>query len=133
MSTCCAGDKLIVLAEDDNTYAPAEQLPEISDELDGNPEWKARIKKERVLFVGWRRDMHDMIAVLDQFVTKGSELYLYNEVCGAHNTCSLLQLCAGPVGRRLPNITKPSLLHFHLTCVSCTGKFSTWCTCFEPK
>ena len=36
--------------------------------------------RERVLFLGWRRDMHDMIEVLDQFVSKGSELFLYNEV-----------------------------------------------------
>ena len=35
---------------------------------------------ERILFCGWRRDMHDMIAVLDAFVYPGSELWLYNEV-----------------------------------------------------
>ena len=34
---------------------------------------------ERILFCGWRRDMHDMIAVLDAFVYPGSELWLYNE------------------------------------------------------
>lgn len=76
-----------MLAEDDDTYAPADQLPDISEDLDANPEWRAKIRKERVLFVGWRRDMHDMISVLDQFVAKGSELYLYNEVtntCAAH-------------------------------------------------
>ena len=30
---------------------------------------------ERILFCGWRRDMHDMIAVLDAFVYPGSELW----------------------------------------------------------
>ena len=40
----------------------------------------ARRAPERILFCGWRRDMHDMIAVLDAFVYPGSELWLYNEV-----------------------------------------------------
>ena len=39
---------------------------------------------ERILFCGWRRDMHDMIAVLDAFVYPGSELWLYNEVSLRH-------------------------------------------------
>lgn len=36
--------------------------------------------KEKILFLGWRRDMDDMIDVLDDFVCKGSELWLYSEV-----------------------------------------------------
>ena len=35
---------------------------------------------ERILFLGWRRDMHDIIGVLDKYVDRGSELWLYNEV-----------------------------------------------------
>ena len=80
VSCCTAGDKIIVLAEDDDTYCPADNLPDILEDLDSNPEWKNRARKEKVLFIGWRRDMHDMISVLDQFVAPGSELYLYNEV-----------------------------------------------------
>ena len=47
---------------------------------------------ERILFCGWRRDMHDMIAVLDAFVYPGSELWLYNEVS---NTTSSMQTIHG--------------------------------------
>ena len=81
------GDKVIVLAEDDDTYRPVEKLPDISEDLDSNPEWKNRARKERVLFIGWRRDMHDMISVLDQFVAPGSELFLYNEVTPIFPAC----------------------------------------------
>lgn len=34
-------------------------------------------RKERVLFVGWRRDIEDMIIVLDSFVGEGSELWIF--------------------------------------------------------
>ncbi|KAK9813412.1 hypothetical protein WJX73_006994 [Symbiochloris irregularis] len=88
------GDKIIVLAEDDDTYRPADKLPDISEDLDSNPEWKNRLRKEKVLFIGWRRDMHDMVSVLDQFVAPGSELYLYNEV---------------PPSQRLPILLKGGL------------------------
>ncbi len=49
-------------------------------EGDSCPPGVSRRAPERVLFCGWRRDMHDMIAVLDAFVYPGSELWLYNEV-----------------------------------------------------
>ena len=77
-----AGDAVIVLAEDDDAYAPGAQLPELNP-MGACPAWHARARRERVLFLGWRRDMHDMIEVLDQFVSKGSELFLYNEVSSA--------------------------------------------------
>jgi hypothetical protein len=35
---------------------------------------------ERILFCGWRRDMDDMIQVLDSFLPLGSELWLFSEV-----------------------------------------------------
>ncbi|XP_048226641.1 ion channel CASTOR isoform X4 [Ricinus communis] len=35
---------------------------------------------ERVLFCGWRRDMEDMIMVLDAFLAFGSELWMFNDV-----------------------------------------------------
>jgi len=44
------------------------------------PDWKPKKRLERILFLGWRRDMHDIIGVLDKFVDQGSELWLYNEV-----------------------------------------------------
>ncbi|XP_039025373.1 ion channel POLLUX-like [Hibiscus syriacus] len=35
---------------------------------------------ERILFCGWRRDIHDMIMVLEAFLAPGSELWMFNEV-----------------------------------------------------
>ena len=72
-----AGDKIIVLAEDDDTYAPVEAM-EHRVQM-SCPEWRPKKRVERILFLGWRRDMHDIISVLDKFVDKGSELWLYNE------------------------------------------------------
>ena len=50
---------------------------------------------ERILFCGWRRDMHDMIAVLDAFVCPGSELWLYNEVA-TPGTAALTSMLGRP-------------------------------------
>ena len=48
---------------------------------EGNcPELDTVQQAERVLFIGWRRDIADLIQILDDFVAPGSELWLYNEV-----------------------------------------------------
>ena len=44
------------------------------------PELDLAQQAERVLFIGWRRAIADLIQVLDDFVAPGSELWLYNEV-----------------------------------------------------
>ncbi|KAJ6383529.1 hypothetical protein OIU78_026923 [Salix suchowensis] len=72
------GDEVLVIAEDDDTYAPAA-LPTV---------WRGSLPKdfivpkpaERILFCGWRRDMEDMIMVLDAFLAQGSELWMFNDV-----------------------------------------------------
>ncbi|XP_068327002.1 ion channel CASTOR-like isoform X1 [Pyrus communis] len=72
------GDEVLVIAEDDDTYAPAA-LPMV---------WRGSLPQdfivpkstERILFCGWRRDMEDMIMVLDAFLAEGSELWMFNEV-----------------------------------------------------
>ena len=79
------GDKIIVLAEDDDTYAPA--APAAVAPVSDCPEWRPKKRTERVLFLGWRRDMHDIISVLDRFVDEGSELWLYNEASSASHLC----------------------------------------------
>lgn len=71
---------MIVIAEDDDSYAPLKQPAALPESEDACPPGISRRAPERVLFCGWRRDMHDMIAVLDAFVYPGSELWLYNEV-----------------------------------------------------
>ncbi|KAK9903321.1 hypothetical protein WJX75_002746 [Coccomyxa subellipsoidea] len=74
------GDHVIVIAEDDDSYAPLKEPAALPEPGDACPPGISRRAPERVLFCGWRRDMHDMIAVLDAFVYPGSELWLYNEV-----------------------------------------------------
>ncbi|KAH8065799.1 hypothetical protein JL722_182 [Aureococcus anophagefferens] len=80
---CCvrfpdaAGDGLVVLAEDDDSYeaAPAAALRSSlsAPPVDGDQ------APERVLFCGWRRDLDDIVQLLDDFVVPGSELYLFNQ------------------------------------------------------
>ncbi|XP_002966521.2 probable ion channel POLLUX isoform X3 [Selaginella moellendorffii] len=72
------GDELLVIAEDDDTYAPAPvpkvragPLPKVMSH---------RKYPEKVLFCGWRRDMDDMIMVLEAFLAQGSELWMFSEV-----------------------------------------------------
>ncbi|KAE9598086.1 Ion channel CASTOR [Lupinus albus] len=73
-----AGDEVLVIAEDDDTYAPVS-LPKV---------WRGSLPKdfvcpkspERILFCGWRRDMEDMIMVLDASLAEDSELWMFNDV-----------------------------------------------------
>ncbi|GAB5369225.1 hypothetical protein AAMO2058_001387400 [Amorphochlora amoebiformis] len=82
------GDEVLVLAEDDDTYSI--KIP-TKEELEGwqRPKDESEIKTphstgvrtpERVLFIGWRRDLDDMIVQLDEYVLKGSELVLFSQV-----------------------------------------------------
>jgi ion channel POLLUX/CASTOR len=71
------GESLIVIAEDDDTYEPSptqavhvDVLPEPLNVV-GDP--------EKILFCGWRRDVRDMLLLLDTMVAPGSELHMFNE------------------------------------------------------
>ncbi|XP_021290294.1 ion channel CASTOR-like isoform X1 [Herrania umbratica] len=72
------GDEVLVIAEDDDTYAPAT-LPMV---WRGNLPGDFIVPKstEKILLCGWRRDIEDMIMVLDAFLAPGSELWMFNEV-----------------------------------------------------
>eukprot|EP00602_Paraphysomonas_sp_CaronLab_P006520 CAMPEP_0185036818 /NCGR_PEP_ID=MMETSP1103-20130426/30347_1 /TAXON_ID=36769 /ORGANISM="Paraphysomonas bandaiensis, Strain Caron Lab Isolate" /LENGTH=717 /DNA_ID=CAMNT_0027574523 /DNA_START=368 /DNA_END=2521 /DNA_ORIENTATION=- len=79
------GDRIVVIAEDDDTYAPVEEPLFVEDwehELSKmQVPYKSRVyRPERMLFVGWRRDIEDMISELDSYVCKGSELTLFNQL-----------------------------------------------------
>ncbi|KAJ1450332.1 hypothetical protein M885DRAFT_448106 [Pelagophyceae sp. CCMP2097] len=77
------GDLLCVIAEDDDSYAPSAVAPLAEagalEALAGLPLAPAPAP-ECVLFCGWRRDMDDIVQLLDDFVVEGSELHLFNEV-----------------------------------------------------
>ena len=73
------GDRLLVLAADDDSYEPSV----IGYALDVQPKVKLPLrtrKKDRTLVCGWRRDIDDMINSLDAEVKKGSELHILCEL-----------------------------------------------------
>ena len=78
-------DKIVVIAEDDNTYNatsnPLYEVTNYEELLSFSTIYRPRTKApEKLLFVGWRRDMEDMIAELDSSVAEGSQLTLFNQL-----------------------------------------------------
>eukprot|EP00592_Proboscia_alata_P003853 CAMPEP_0194370652 /NCGR_PEP_ID=MMETSP0174-20130528/18981_1 /TAXON_ID=216777 /ORGANISM="Proboscia alata, Strain PI-D3" /LENGTH=744 /DNA_ID=CAMNT_0039148241 /DNA_START=426 /DNA_END=2663 /DNA_ORIENTATION=+ len=78
------GDKILVLAEDEFSYTVNDGS---YDATLGNEDlssvlanWTPLLKKEKLLFCGWRRDMADMIKELDLSVSAKSELWLLNTI-----------------------------------------------------
>lgn len=82
------GDAVIVIAEDDDTYKPSSEplyYPEAdAEEIEnivcnwgkgGSPHKATR--PERFLFIGWRRDVRDMIRELDKLVSPSSQLMIF--------------------------------------------------------
>lgn len=71
-------DAVLVVAEDDNSYRPGP-LPHVRK--GSLPDVKVPAKMpEKILFCGWRRDIDDMITVLEAFLPPGSELWMFSEV-----------------------------------------------------
>ncbi|KAI7745338.1 hypothetical protein M8C21_033812, partial [Ambrosia artemisiifolia] len=73
-----AGDEILVIAEDDDTYSPSP-LPEVRRGIFPKKVDPPKFP-EKILFCGWRRDIDDMIMVLEAFLAPGSELWMFNEV-----------------------------------------------------
>ncbi|XP_030536653.1 ion channel CASTOR-like [Rhodamnia argentea] len=72
------GDEVLVIAEDDDTYAPAA-LPMVKEASFTYIPLPAS-KSQKILLCGWRRDIDDMIVVLDASLAPESELWMFNEV-----------------------------------------------------
>ncbi|XWS35356.1 hypothetical protein CRYUN_Cryun21dG0119000 [Craigia yunnanensis] len=95
------GDEVLVIAEDDDTYTPGV-LPMV---------WRGHLPRdfivpkstEKILLCGWRRDMEDMILVLDAFLAPGSELWMFNDVLEKEREKKLID--GGLDLSRLVNIT----------------------------
>jgi len=68
------GDKVIVIAEDNDSYRPAPPMsvnagvPPALDHIAGSP--------EKILLCGWRRDIRDVLLHLDKVVCRGSEVHM---------------------------------------------------------
>jgi hypothetical protein len=72
------GDRIIVLAEDDDSYEVGPKPSDIIVEHEDDVHTPKTPRPERVLFCGWRRDLDDVIQLLDDFVVSGSELHLFS-------------------------------------------------------
>jgi len=68
------GDKIVVIAEDDDTYRP--EAPAHIDEGSGPPVADDRRKPEMIFIAGWRRDIRDVLVHLDNLVERGSQLHM---------------------------------------------------------
>uniref|UniRef100_A0A803P0I9 RCK N-terminal domain-containing protein n=1 Tax=Cannabis sativa TaxID=3483 RepID=A0A803P0I9_CANSA len=95
------GDEVLVIAEDDDTYAPAA-VPMVKEASFIHTSRPAR-KPQKILLCGWRRDIDDMIVVLDAFLAQGSELWMFNEVAEKEREKKLID--GGLDIERLENIT----------------------------
>lgn len=69
------GDELLILAEDDDTFSikspPQGWRPSAAPGFERAPQ-----KPEKILFLGWRRDLGVMVRELDEYVAEGSTLTL---------------------------------------------------------
>ncbi|KAL9180594.1 hypothetical protein ACHAXT_011047 [Thalassiosira profunda] len=98
------GDKILVLAEDNDSYEVNDGTFKTGG-VGNVPTLTAGTKAvERILFCGWRRDMADMIMQLDQYVERGSELWLFNLV-PAKERADLLKDKGNKEDLKLENLT----------------------------
>lgn len=77
------GDAVVVIAEDNDSYSPSTESFHV------NPKRITRLTKkyikpvlepEKMLFIGWRRDVDDMVLELDSYVAPGSELMMFSQL-----------------------------------------------------
>lgn len=79
------GDEVLVIADDDDSYAPStSSLPEVQKPA-GRPTAPSppaqHVKSvKKVLFCGWQRGMEDMVPELERTLGSGSELWILSEV-----------------------------------------------------
>ncbi len=71
-------DEVVVIAEDDDTYK-VMPMADVSYKPPP-PRDPVTTDLERVLICGWRRDIRDMLHLLDQFCPYGSEVHLMNMI-----------------------------------------------------
>jgi K+/H+ antiporter YhaU regulatory subunit KhtT len=77
------GDGVIVIAEDNDSYSPSKEkftvnqkrIQKIAKKYN-----KPVLQPEKMLFIGWRRDVDDMVLELDSYVAPGSELMMFSQL-----------------------------------------------------
>jgi hypothetical protein len=84
-----AEDELLVLARDDDSYAPTPTGAEVHDG-GTTPMMHAETSvPEEILLCGWRRDVDDVIREFDMLLAKGSKVHMLNEVPIEHRIAKL--------------------------------------------
>ena len=79
-------ESVVVIAEDDDSYEPMIPGPKLLRTItkEGKPirlpKWKEKKVVEKILMTGWRRDIDDVIVLLDELVCDGSELHMLSEL-----------------------------------------------------
>ena len=76
-------DKIVVIAEDDDSYEPLLATMDTRKfmSLEASLSPTAQLQRpEKVLMTGWRRDIDDVIVLLDELVAPGSELHMLSEL-----------------------------------------------------
>ena len=75
-------DQIIVVAEDDDTYGPSlDQRPPAGPEgLQPQNELTKHAMRESILLCNWRRDIDDMLIMLDDAVKAGSEVHVMSDL-----------------------------------------------------
>jgi hypothetical protein len=72
------GSRLLVIAEDDDSYKPLPPLPMLNK--GSIPKYTQDTQVEDILIVGWRDDIAEIINQLDKMVQKGSTLHILCEL-----------------------------------------------------
>ena len=77
------GEKVIVIAEDDDTFSPLQDPVEVNAGTVPEDVQKDHAK-ELILFCGWRRDVRDIILYLDRLVYPGSQIHMCTDAVPLH-------------------------------------------------
>jgi hypothetical protein len=113
------GDEIVVLAEDDDTYyldvekVKRKKLERSQKtEEDEIPDYivEENIKKEIILMIGWRRDVDDIIRLLNSLTGTGSELHIFSELPVAER---IVKLAAGGLDLLEEDVAWKDTTHGH--------------------
>jgi len=76
------GDKIIVIAEDNDTYKP--EPPSNIDAGEPPEDIAMPQETEKILFCGWRRDIRDVLQQLDNIVKSGTDVHMMTHCVPIH-------------------------------------------------
>lgn len=102
------GEKIIVIAQDNNTFSPHEKEDIVYTKPP--PEPPKMTGKELILFCGWRRDIRDIIMHLDSLVMPGSVIHLCTDAIPMRERDVRLRI----EGLNIANLKNVHIEHFNV-------------------